>query len=394
MSATPLLLSAVRTPIGKILGSLSSLSAAELAAHVFGAALMRAGVSPGAIDEVILGNVISSGAGMALARQAAIKAGCPETISAYVVNKVCGSGLQAVMLAAQSIKSGDNSLVLAGGTESMSNAPYLVRGARKGLTYGNAQFEDALLADGLTCSFEKWHMGNAVEHTARRFNLTRAEVDAFAYESHRKAAAAQASGAFADELAPVEIAQRKGPALIIDKDEGPRADTTVEKLAALKPAFEPNGIVTAGNASSLNDGAAAVVVASEARAKELGVKPLARILGYATCGVPPKEIFHAPALAIPEAVKRAGLKLDQIDLFELNEAFAAQAVANIKSVPLDPSKVNVNGGAVALGHPIGASGARVLVTLVHALRKQSKKYGVASLCLGGGNAVAMVIEAI
>jgi acetyl-CoA C-acetyltransferase len=391
---TPLLLAAVRTPIGKILGALSSLSSVELAAHAFRAALTRAGIPAAAIDEVILGNVIGAGAGMAPARQAALKAGCAETISAYSVNKVCGSGLQAVMLAAQAVKAGDSSLVLAGGTESMSNAPYLVRGARKGLSYGHAQFEDALIADGLQCSFEKWHMGNAAEHIAKRFGLTRQELDAYAFDSHRKAAAAASNGSFTDEIDPVEVAQKKGVLTIVDKDEGPRGDTTMEKLATLKPAFEPTGVVTAGNASSLNDGAAAVIVASEAKARELKSKPLAKILAYTTSGVAPKEIFHAPALAIPDAVKRAGLTLDQIDLFELNEAFAAQTVANIKAIPLDPEKVNVNGGAIALGHPIGASGTRVLVTLVHALRKRGKKYGVASLCLGGGNAVAMVVEAV
>lgn len=394
MNDAPVLLSAVRTPIGKFLGGLSSLSAAELGSIAFKAAMERAGVKPETIDEAILGNVVGAGTGMALARQAALKAGCPDTLPAYTVNKVCGSGLQAVILAAQSIKAGDNTLVLAGGAESMSNAPYILRGARKGLSYGNVPMEDTLLIDGLQCSFEKWHMGNAAEHIARRFSLTREAIDAFALESHRRASAAQTAGRFNEEIVSVEIAQKKGPPLKIERDECPRADTTAEKLAALKPAFEPTGVITAGNASSLNDGAAAVVVASAAKAKELGVKPLARILSQATSGVAPKEIFHAPALAIPEAAKRAGLRVQDLAVIELNEAFAAQAVANIQALGVDSARVNIHGGAVALGHPIGASGARCLVTLIYALRERGERYGAVSLCLGGGNAVAMVIEAI
>ncbi|HYG77755.1 MAG TPA: acetyl-CoA C-acyltransferase, partial [Planctomycetota bacterium] len=360
MPSEAVILSAARTPIGKFLGGLSTLSAPELAAIPFRAAMERAGLSPAQIDEVILGNVVSAGSGMAVARNAALQAGLPETISAYAVNKVCGSGLQAIMTAAQSIKAGDNSVVLAGGTESMSNAPFILRGARKGLNYGHGKLEDSLISDGLECFCEKWHMGNAAEHIAKRFDITREAMDRFALESHRRAVAAIDAGKFKDEIVPVEIKQKKGPPIVLDRDEGPRADTTLEKLAALKPAFDSNGFVTAGNASSLNDGAAAVVVASAEWASKNGKRPLARILSYATGGVAPKEIFHAPAVAIPEALKRAGLKQDDIDLFDINEAFAAQMLANLKALNMGTEKVNIHGGGISLGHPIGASGARVL----------------------------------
>jgi len=387
-----MILSAVRTPVGKFLGGLMPLSAVELGAIAFKAAMQRANVPPAEIDEVIMGNVVSAGVGMAAARNAALRAGLPETISCYTVNKVCGSGLQAVMLAAQSIKAADNRIVLAGGAESMSNAPYLLRRARTGYTYGHGKIEDSLLNDGLECCTEKWHMGNAAEHIARRFDISREAMDRFALESHRRAVAAIEAGKFKAEIVPVEIAQKKGPPLVIDRDEGPRADSSYEKLASLKPAFDDKGSVTAGNASSLNDGAAAVIVADGATAAARGWKPMARILSYATSGVAPKEIFHAPALAVPEAVKRAGLKMDEIDLFELNEAFAAQVLANLKVLGPDPARVNIHGGAIAIGHPLGASGTRCLVTLIHALQATGKRYGCVALCLGGGNAVAMVIE--
>ena len=392
MPNTPVILSAARTPIGKFLGSLAPLSAPELAAIPMRAAIQRAAVSPQEINEVILGNVVSAGNGMAIARNAALQAGLPDTISAYAVNKVCGSSLQAVMLAAQSIKAGDNSVVLAGGTESMSNAPFLLRKARSGLGYGHAKLEDSLLTDGLECCVEKWHMGNAAEHIARRFDISREAMDRFALDSQKKAVAAIEAGKFKAEIVPVEIKQKKGAALVVDRDEGPRADSSLEKLASLKPAFETDGRVTAGNASALNDGAAAVVVADEKWAVANNKKPLARIISYTTSGVPPKDIFHAPALAVPDAIKRAGLKADDIDLYDLNEAFAAQMLANLKVLGTDPAKVNVHGGAIALGHPLGASGARCLTTLIYALIDRNKRYGCVALCLGGGNAVAMVIE--
>jgi acetyl-CoA C-acetyltransferase len=391
-SASPVILSAARTPIGKFLGGLSSLSAVDLATIAFKAAIERAKVNPADVNEVMLGNVVSAGLGMAPARNAALQAGLPDTIPAFTVNKVCGSGLQAVMLAAQSIKAGDNKLVLAGGAESMSNAPFLLRKARQGLSYGHTKIEDSLLTDGLECCVEKWHMGSAGEHIGQRFEITREAMDRFSLESHKRALAAMDGGKFKAEIVPVEIKQKKGAPVVIDRDEGPRADTTLEKLASLKAAFAENGAVTAGNSSSLNDGAAAVIVSSAEWAASHTLKPIARILSYTTSGVAPKEIFHAPALAIPDAVKRAGLQMSDIDLFDINEAFAAQVLANMKVLSLDPTKVNVNGGGVSLGHPIGASGARVLTTLIYALHDRQKRYGCAALCLGGGNAVAMVVE--
>lgn len=390
----PVILSATRTAIGKFMGGLAALSATELGAIAYKEALARSGVNPADVDEAILGNVLSAGLGQAPARQAALKAGLPESLPCFTVNKVCGSGLKAVMLAAQAIKAGDARVVLAGGAESMTNAPHLIRKHRSGSAYGHGILEDTLLSDGLECAVEKWHMGSAAEHIARRFNVSREVMDAFAFQSHQRAAAAIEGGLFKKEIVAVEIPQRKGPALKVETDESPRKDTTLEKLAKLPAAFEKDGRVTAGNASSLNDGAAAVVVADEGWAKEKGRKPLARILSYATSGVAPKDIFHAPALAVPVALERAGKKIKDVDLFELNEAFAAQSVANIEALELDPAKVNVHGGAVALGHPIGASGCRCLVTLLHALEQRGGKIGVVSLCLGGGNAVALVIERV
>ncbi|HVK13943.1 MAG TPA: acetyl-CoA C-acetyltransferase [Gemmataceae bacterium] len=385
------LLSAVRTPVGKFLGELSEVPAPRLGAVALKEALARAGIAPDRVDEVIFGNVVQAGVGQAPARQAALFAGLPDTVPAYTVNKVCGSGLKAVMLAAQAIKAGDAEVVAAGGFESMSLAPHLLERSRTGLKYGDGKLVDALIKDGLWCAFENWPMGDAAEHIATKCNVSRADQDRFSAQSHQRAAAAWAGGAFATEVVPVTVGS--GPkARTVTKDEGIRADSTAEGLGKLRPAFKPDGTVTAGNASQLSDGAAAVVVASEKAAR--GGKPLARIVSYATSGVAPKDIFIAPVSAVRMALDKAKLSLKDIDLFELNEAFASQALACNQGLELDEAKVNVNGGAVALGHPIGASGARVLTTLVHALAARGKRYGVASLCLGGGNAVAMVVERV
>jgi acetyl-CoA C-acetyltransferase len=385
------ILSAVRTPIGKYLGSLAELSAPQLGSVVVREALRRSGALEAQIDEVILGNVLQAGVGQNPARQAALKAGLPDTIAAFTVNKVCGSGLKAVMLAAQAIRAGDADLLVAGGMESMSGAPYLLFGARNGWKYGDQKVVDAMIHDGLWCPFENWHMGEAAEHIAKKCGVTRVDQDRFAAQSHQRAAAAWERGAFNAETIPVNLGS--GPkAKTLSRDEGIRPDTTLETLAKLKPSFRPDGSVTAGNASMLSDGAAALVVGSQRAAEKLGTKPLARIVAYATSGVAPKEIFIAPVSAVRQVLDRAGLAMKDIDLFELNEAFAAQMLACEKELNLDESRVNVNGGAVALGHPIGASGARVLVTLLYALEQRGLRRGLASLCLGGGNAVAMVVE--
>jgi acetyl-CoA C-acetyltransferase len=385
------LLSAVRTPIGKFLGELSDLPAPKLGAIAVAEAIRRSGAKPEQIDEVILGNVVQAGVGQAPARQAALQAGMPDTIAAVTVNKVCGSGLKAVMLAAQAIKAGDANLLVAGGMESMSNAPHLLMGSRKGWKYGDQTMVDALVRDGLWCSFENCAMGDSAEYIAGKCGISRAEQDRFSARSHQRAAAAWERGDFAEEV--VAVPGRK-PGTSITNDEGIRAETTAEGLAKLRTAFKPDGTVTAGNASQLSDGAAACVVASGAMAEKLGAKPLARIVSYATSGVAPKEIFIAPVSAVKLALEKARLRLQDIDLIELNEAFAAQMLACGQGLGWDESKVNVNGGAIALGHPIGASGARVLATLTHALRKRGGRYGLASLCLGGGNAVAMIIERV
>ena len=385
------ILSAVRTPIGKFLGDLSDLSAPKLGAVAVAEAMKRANVS--AVDEVILGNVVQAGVGQAPARQAALAAGLPDTIAAVAVNKVCGSGLKAVMLAAQAVRAGDANVIVAGGMESMSNAPFLLPGARKGYKYGDAKSVDALIHDGLWCPFENWPMGNAAEQVADKCGISRGDQDRFSAQSHRRAAAAWERGDFAAEVVPVTVGSG-AKAKAVTRDEGIRADSTAEGLAKLKPAFKPDGSVTAGNASQLSDGAAAVVVASADAAAKLGTKPLAKILAYATSGVAPKDIFLAPIPAVNAVLEKAKLKLGDIDLFELNEAFASQMLGCAKGLDLAESKVNVNGGAIALGHPIGASGARVLATLVHALHKRDLRYGVASLCLGGGNAVAMAVERV
>jgi acetyl-CoA C-acetyltransferase len=396
--ADAFLLSAARTPIGKFLGGLSDVTAPQLAALAITEALRRAHVEPPQIEEVILGNVIQAGVGQNPARQAAIKAGLPDRVAAFTVNKVCGSGLKAVMLAAQAIRAGDSDLLVAGGAESMSRAPYLLIGARTGWKFGDQKAVDAMVHDGLWCAFEGWHMGEAAEHIALKFGVSRAEQDHFAVQSQLRAAAAWQRGDFAAEIAPVTVMaspSRGGERVrVVNQDEGIRADTTPEALAKLKPAFREGGSVTAGNASTLSDGAAALVVGSARAVDRLGVKPLARIVASATSGVKPRDVFIAPVYAIRQVLERAGLKLGDIDLFELNEAFAAQMLACAKELKLDESKVNVNGGAIALGHPIGASGARVLTTLLYALEQRGLKRGLASLCLGGGNAVAMVVERV
>jgi len=387
------ILSVVRTPIGKYLGGLADVPAPELGARAVAEALRRAHVSADRVDEVILGNVIQAGVGQNPARQAALKAGLPDTIAAVTVNKVCGSGLKAVMLAAQAIKAGDADLVVAGGMESMSRAPYLLFGTRTGWKYGDQKAVDAMIHDGLWCAFEGWHMGEAAEHIATKCSVSRAEQDRFAAQSHQRAAAAWEGGAFNAETVPVTVGS--GPkAKPVARDEGIRADTTLDGLAKLRTSFGENGTVTAGNASQLSDGAAAVVVASARAAERIGTKPLARIVAYATSGVAPKDIFIAPVYAVRRVLEKAALRPSDIDLFELNEAFAAQMLACSNELKLEESKVNVNGGAIALGHPIGASGARVLVTLLYALEQRGLERGLASLCLGGGNAVAMVVERV
>jgi acetyl-CoA C-acetyltransferase len=387
------LLSAARTPIGKFLGELSDVPAPRLGAVALAEVLKRARVRPDQVDEVIMGHVVQAGVGQNPARQAALFAGLPDSIAAYTVNKVCGSGLKAVMLGAQAIKAGDAEVVAAGGMESMSRAPHLVEGARAGLKYGDGKLVDALIRDGLWCAFENCAMGDSAEYVAAKCAITRADQDRFSAQSHKRAAGAWASGAFAAEVVPVTVGS--GPkAKTVARDEGIRPDSTPESLARLRTAFQADGTVTAGNSSQLSDGAAAVVVASARAAERLGAKPLARVVSYATSGVAPKDIFLAPVSAVRMALEKARLKMDDIGLFELNEAFAAQMLACGKELGLDEEKVNVHGGAVALGHPIGASGARVLVTLVHALAYYGRRYGLASLCLGGGNAVAMVVERV
>ena len=383
--AEAFILSAARTPIGRFQGALASKTAPQLGAVAVRSAVSRAGVDPKDVQLCILGNVLAAGLGQNPARQAGMGGGLPAATGGLTVNKVCGSGLQAVMLAAQAIRAGDGELFVAGGMESMSNAPYLMPDARSGARLGHAKLVDSLVHDGLWCPFCDWHMGMAAEHIASAHGVTRGDMDAYAAESHRRAAAAD----FSREIVSVEVpGEKRGETLKISKDEGIRADSTTEKLGKLKPAFKPDGSVTAGNASTINDGAAALVVGSSS----LGKKPIARIVAYGSAGVEPKEIFFAPVPATQAVLQKAGLKLTDIDLFEFNEAFAAQVLADGKGLGLDLSKVNVRGGAIALGHPIGASGARVLVTLLHAMEDLGKKRGLAGLCLGGGEAVAMVVE--
>jgi len=395
---TPVILSAVRTPSGSFLGSLSGFSAPQLGALVVKEAVHRAGIPDLAdIHEVIMGNVVSAGLGQNPARQVAIHAGLPATVGAFTINKVCGSGLKAVMLAAQSIRAGDADLFVSGGMESMSQAPYLLEGRGGGLRFGHTELKDSLLHDGLWDAFEDWSMGNAAEFIAEEYDISREEMDLFSYQSHQKAIQAIEGGKFKNEIVPIEIKGRKGSLTVFDTDETPRRDTTPDILAKLRPAFVKDGKVTAGNAPGLNDGASAVVVASEEKAKEMGVKPLARIIEYTYAAVEPKYLFYAPAVATPQLLEKTGWTLDDVDLIELNEAFAAQVLADGKAMGdlgWDWEKINVHGGAIALGHPIGASGARVLTTLIYALKDRGLSRGVASLCLGGGEAVALAVEII
>ena len=388
------IVSACRTAIGEFLGGLSTLPAPELGAIAIREAVSRAGIQPGEVEEVLMGNVVQAGVGQAPARQAAIKAGIPNTVGAMTVNKVCGSGLKAVMLAAQSIKAGDQDVVVAGGMESMSNAPYYLPKARVGYRLGNGELVDGVIHDGLWDSFNNFHMGSAAELIARKFKVTREDQDRFSVESHQKAARAQKEGKFKDEIVPVLIPQRKGEPKCFCVDERVRPDSSMETLAKLRPAFEKDGTVTAANAPGLNDGASALVVMSGAAVKRLGAKPMARITGYATGGTAPEMVFYAPVVAVKRLAEKLGRKPNDWDLIEANEAFAAQAIVDGRELEWDFAKVNVNGGAVALGHPIGASGARVLTTLIYALRDRKKKEGLATLCLGGGNAVALSVEAM
>ncbi|HTI40617.1 MAG TPA: acetyl-CoA C-acetyltransferase [Vicinamibacterales bacterium] len=386
------ILSACRTPIGSFGGSLKDFSAADLGAIVIREAIRRADVNPIDLGDVIMGCVLQAGAGMNVARQAAIKAGVPQEVPGETVNRVCGSGLQSVVHAVEATRVGYTDLVLAGGTESMTNAPYILKGARWGFRMGHGEVYDSMLLEGLTCAMGGCHMGVTAENIASRFNVSREEQDAYAAESQRRAEAAIRAGLFKEEIVPVSIPQKKGDPITFDTDEYPRAGTTAEKLAGLKPAFKKDGSVTAGNASGINDGAAAVVVATAERAAKLGRKPIAKILSFASTGVDPAIMGMGPIPAVQRALDRAKLKTADIDLFELNEAFAVQAVAVAKELKLDAARVNTRGGAISLGHPIGASGARVLTTLIYALRAQGGGRGVASLCIGGGMGIAMAIE--
>ncbi|OFW09402.1 MAG: acetyl-CoA acetyltransferase [Acidobacteria bacterium RIFCSPLOWO2_12_FULL_59_11] len=388
----PVILSVVRTPIGKFLGTLAPLGATELGAIVVREAVSRAGLEPAQVDEVILGNVVTAGLGQNPARQAALKAGIPDKVAALTVNKVCGSGLKAIGLAAQGIQVGDTEIVVAGGMESMSNAPYLLPRVREGYRFGHAQILDAVIRDGLWDVYEDYHMGCTGEVVSEKYHVSREEQDEYALRSHRKAVAAIEACRFESQIVPVSVPQKKGAPILFSSDESPRADTTLEALRKLKPVFKENGTVTAGNASPMNDGAAAVVVTSEKAAAKLGKKPLARIVGQAVSGIAPALVMMAPVEAVEKLLKKLGWDRNEVDLYELNEAFAVQLVALIRELRLDPAKVNVNGGAVALGHPIGASGARILVTLLHEMIARNARRGIAALCLGGGNAVAMAVE--
>jgi acetyl-CoA C-acetyltransferase len=387
------ILSACRTPIGSFGGALKDLSASDLGAIVIREAIARAGIGAASVGDVIMGCVLQAGAGMNVARQAALKAGVPVEVPAETVNRVCGSGLQAVVHGVEAVKAGYIDLILAGGTESMSNAPYLMKGARWGYRMGNAEIVDSMLHEGLTCAINGCHMGITAEEVAKRYGVSRADQDAFAAESQARAEKAVAAGVFDEEIVPVPVPQKKGAPVLVARDEYPRAGTTADKLAALRAAFQKEGTVTAGNASGINDGAAALVIATEKWARENGRRPLARVLSYCTTGVDPMIMGMGPVEAMRKAVDRAGLKMNDLDVIELNEAFAAQSLAVTRELGLDAAKVNVHGGAIALGHPIGASGARVLTTLAHTLRKRGGGRGAASLCIGGGMGTAMVIEA-
>jgi acetyl-CoA C-acetyltransferase len=386
------IISAARTPVGKFLGSLKNFSATQLGAIVVRESVKRAGIKPEDVDEVIMGCVIQAGLGQNPARQAALNGGIPPTVSAVTINKVCGSGLKAVMMAAQGIQLGDSEMVVAGGMESMSNAPYLIPKAREGYRLGNGELVDSMINDGLWCAFENYHMGCTGEVVAEEYSIGRSQQDEFAMNSHRKAAAATKAGKFKDEIVAVEIPQKKGPALVFDTDETVREDTSMEVLGKLKPAFKTEGTVTAGNAPGVNDGASAVVVTSLRRARELGVEPMARIVAQATAGLEPRLVMMAPVEAVRKLFKKTGWSPSEVDLVELNEAFSVAAIAVTRELGLDPEKVNVNGGAVALGHAIGQSGSRLLTTILYELKRRDARRGIVSLCLGGGNAVAMAIE--
>jgi acetyl-CoA C-acetyltransferase len=386
------IVSAVRTPTGKFLGALKEFTAPQLGALVVAEAVRRAGIDPAIVDECIMGNVVPAGNGQNPARQAALNGGLPDRVAALTINKVCGSGLKAVMLADQGIRAGDIDVAVAGGMESMSNCPYLLPRVREGLRMGNGQIVDSMINDGLWCAFEQCHMGNAGEVVAEQYHVGREAQDDYAARSHQKAAHATDSGWFRDEILPISIPQKKGAPVMMDRDEGIRADTTAETLAALKPAFRKDGSVTAGNAPGVNDGASALVVMAADRARTLGLDPLARIAGQATSGLAPKLVLMTPVEAVLRVAQKTGWDLNDVDLFELNEAFAVQAVAVLHELGLDPGKVNVNGGAVALGHAIGSSGGRVLTTLLYALKRRNLTRGIATLCLGGGNGVALAVE--
>ena len=388
------IVSAARTPTGKFLGSLKDFSAPQLGAIAVREAVRRAGIDPAIVDECIMGNVVTAGEGQNPARQAALNGGLHEHVAAMTINKVCGSGLKAVMLAAQGIAAGDIDIAVAGGMESMSNTPYLLPRVREGLRMGNGTIVDAMIHDGLWCAFDQCHMGMSGEHVADTWRVSRGDQDRYAAESHRKAAHATRAGWFKDEIVGVEIPQKKGAPVVFDRDEAIREDTTPETLAGLKPAFKKDGSVTAGNAPGVNDGAAALVVMGADKAKALGLTPLARVVGQATSGLAPKLVLMTPVEAVRKVAAKVKWDLADVDLFEINEAFSVQMVAVLRELGIDPAKVNVQGGAVALGHPIGASGARVLTTLIYALRRTGKKRGIASLCLGGGNGVALAIEAL
>jgi len=386
------IVSAARTPTGKFLGALKSFAAHDLGAKVVAEAVRRAGIDPQIVDECIMGNVVGAGLGQNPARQAALRGGLPDHVAALTINKVCGSGLKAVMIADQAIRVGDIDVAVAGGMESMSNCPYLLPRVRDGLRMGNGEVVDSMINDGLWCAFEQCHMGNAGEVVAEHYKVGREAQDDYAAKSHQKAARATDGGAFKDEILAIAIPQKKGDPIVVDRDEAIRADTTAASLAALKPAFRKDGSVTAGNAPGVNDGASAVVVMAAERAKSLGLTPLARIVGQATSGLAPKFVLMTPVEAVRRVAEKIGWNLKDVDLFELNEAFAVQAVAVLNELGIDPERVNVNGGAVALGHAIGSSGSRVLTTLLYALKKRGLKRGIATLCLGGGNGVALAVE--
>lgn len=391
---TPVILDACRLPTGKFQGSLSGFSAPQLGGHVISALLKRTGVPADAVGECIMGCVLQAGLGQNPARQAALKGGLPASIGALTINKVCGSSLKAAVLAAQAVTLGDHDAVIAGGMESMSNAPYLLTGARDGYRLGNGELVDVMIRDGLWEAYEDYHMGCTAELVCREYGVSREEQDAYALESHKRAVEAWDKGLFRDEVVPIEIPQRKGDPLLFERDEGPRGDSSLEALAKLRPVFQKDGSVTAGNASTINDGASAVLVTSEAMAERHGSKPLARIVAWATSGLEPKMVMMTPQPAIEKVLEKAGWSLDEVDLIEINEAFAAQQVALRKVMGLDPARHNARGGGVSLGHPIGASGARILTSLTHAMKQEGKKRGVAALCMGGGNGVAVAVEAI